>query len=162
MDRHTEILIQLRRIIRSINLENKRVEKQYGLSSAQLLCMGFLMKQEDFKATQTEIKNYLKLNSSTVSVLITKLQKTGHVARLPKSGDKRTTLISLTSEGAKVIKEVPVVMHEKLSQNLNKLSEDELMEIKTALDTLIKVMGIEKIDASPLVIADLPPAKDED
>lgn len=160
MESQTDILIQLRRIIRSINLENKRVEKEYGLSSAQLLCIGFLIKQDDFKATQTQIKNYLKLNSSTVSVLITKLQKSGHVARLPKAGDRRTTLISLTSEGAKIIKEVPVVMHEKLSQNLNKLSEVELLEIKTALDTLIKVMGIEKIDASPLVIADIPSKPD--
>lgn len=161
MDKHTEILVQLRRIIRSINLENKRVEKEYGLSSAQLLCLGFLMKKEDFKANQTEIKNYLNLNSSTVSVLISKLQKTGHVARLPKSGDRRTTLIALTASGAKIIREVPVVMHEKLSSNLNKLSDKELLEIKSSLDILTKVMGIERLDASPLFIADIPSSNED-
>ena len=37
-----DILIRLRKIVRSVNLESKRVEKEQGVSIPQLLCLQFL------------------------------------------------------------------------------------------------------------------------
>ena len=53
-----DILIHLRRIARSINLESKQIEKEYGLSIPQLLCLEFLEKSQDYQSTQKEIRNY--------------------------------------------------------------------------------------------------------
>lgn len=87
--KYTDILIRLRQIIRSVNLESKRIEKEYGISIPQLLCFHFLNEKENFQASHKEIKDFLKLNASTVTGIINRLEKKGFVARVPKKGDKR-------------------------------------------------------------------------
>ncbi|KRO66753.1 MAG: hypothetical protein ABR84_00460 [Cryomorphaceae bacterium BACL21 MAG-121220-bin10] len=66
---YTDILINIRKIIRSINLESKRIDKQYGISIPQYLCLNFLNTREIFRATAKEISIHLNLNASTVSGL---------------------------------------------------------------------------------------------
>src|SRR6056297_3703570 len=95
----TEILIKVRKIVRSINLESKKIQKEYGVSIPQVLCLNYLQKAEGFQATQGEIRKFLNLNSSTVSGIIDRLERKGYVARLPRSGDKRVVNITLTSGG---------------------------------------------------------------
>jgi DNA-binding MarR family transcriptional regulator len=72
---HTDILIQIRQIIRSVNLESKRIEKEYGISIPQLLCLNFLNNRKYYQATHTEIKDFLNLNASTVTGIIARLEK---------------------------------------------------------------------------------------
>ena len=46
--KHNEILSDLRRIIRAVNLEGKRVEKEYGVSIPQYLCLNHLHEAKGF------------------------------------------------------------------------------------------------------------------
>ena len=62
-----DILIKLRKIVRSINLESKRVEKEQGVSIPQLLCLQFLSEQEDYRTNAAKLKTFLNLNASTIS-----------------------------------------------------------------------------------------------
>ena len=55
---YTDILTQIRKIIRSVNLESKRIEKEYGISIPQLLCLNYLNGRDDYKATHKELKDY--------------------------------------------------------------------------------------------------------
>lgn len=70
-----EILIKLRRIVRSINLESKRVDKELGVSIPQLLCLQFLAEQEDYRANASKLKAFLNLNASTITGIISRLEK---------------------------------------------------------------------------------------
>jgi DNA-binding MarR family transcriptional regulator len=153
---YREIVTDIRKILRSINLESKRIQKEFGISIPQLLCLTRLGNEEGYQATQKELTEYLNLNSSTVTGIINRLEKKGLIARLPKKGDKRTTYVALTSAGYKLLKNSPNLLHEKLAQNLQKLSPVQLEQIKTSLDLLIDVLEIKDIDASPLLILDEP------
>jgi len=147
----TDILIKIRKIVRSINLESKKIQKEYGVSIPQILCLNFLHESPNYQATQGEIKNFLNLNSSTVSGIINRLEKKGFLARLPKSGDKRVVNIALTSTGDKLLSNVPSLLHEQLSENLKKLEDKNLQMVEQSLDTLIELLNIKEIDASPLI-----------
>jgi hypothetical protein len=57
----TEIIMKIRKIVRSINLESKKIEKEYGVSIPQVLCLGFLRESRKFQAGQGDIKNFLIL-----------------------------------------------------------------------------------------------------
>ena len=83
----TEILIKIRKIVRSVDIESKKIQKEYGVSIPQVLCLSFLHESPTYQATQGEIRNFLNLNSSTVSGIINRLEKKGLLARLPKSCD---------------------------------------------------------------------------
>lgn len=146
-----EILIKIRRIVRSVDIESKKIQKEFGVSIPQVLCLSFLHESYSYQSTQAEIRKFLNLNSSTVSGIINRLEHKGLVARLPKSGDKRTVNIALTSSGDQLLNSIPSLLHEQLSINLQKLDDSKLKELVESLDTLATLMQIEKLEASPLI-----------
>lgn len=147
----TEILIKIRKIVRSINLESKKIQKEYGVSIPQVLCLNFLFHSPNYQSTQGEIRKFLNLNSSTVSGIINRLEKKGYLARLPKFGDKRVVNIALTSSGDKLLAQLPSLLHEQLSKKLQKLDENVIKNIESSLDTLIDLLDIQNIHALPLL-----------
>ena len=147
----TEILIKIRKIVRSINLESKKIQKEYGVSIPQVLCLNYLSKAYNFQATQGEIRKFLQLNSSTTSGIIHRLEIKGLVARLPKIGDKRTVTISLTSKGDKLLEQLPSLLHEQLSDKLIKQDAERLKNLESSLELLINLLEINSLDASPLI-----------
>lgn len=148
---YTDILINLRKIIRSINLESKRIEKNHGISIPQYLCLNYLNSREEFRATSKEICNHLNLNPSTVSGIITRLEKRGYLAKLPNSTDKRSTYIYLTALGEKTVNSIPDLLHEKLTTKLKSLSDKDLEDLQSSLSLLISFMEVEDVDASPVI-----------
>jgi DNA-binding MarR family transcriptional regulator len=150
----TEILIKIRKIVRSVDIESKKIQKEYGVSIPQVLCLSFLHESPNYQSTQGEIRKFLNLNSSTVSGIIQRLEKKGLLARLPKSGDKRVVNIALTSSGDKLLGTIPSLLHEQLSEKLQKLDEPELQKVQQSLETLVKLLEIEEVEASPLITLD--------
>jgi DNA-binding MarR family transcriptional regulator len=147
----TEILIKIRKIVRSINLESKKIQKLYGVSIPQVLCLSYLQKSENYQATQGDIKRFLNLNSSTTSGIINRLESKRFIARLPKSGDKRTVHIALTSNGAKALEKIPPLLHDQLNKGLQNLNSKQLQQLQENLELLINLLEIDDIPASPLI-----------
>lgn len=150
----TEILIKIRKIVRSINLESKKIEKEYGVSIPQVLCLHYLRDAKNFQAGQGDIRKFLNLNASTTSGIINRLETKGLIARLPKSGDKRVVTIALTSNGDKLMEQMPALLHEKLEEKLKKLDENEALKIQDSLELLVNLLGIDEIEAFPMVAGD--------
>jgi DNA-binding MarR family transcriptional regulator len=150
----TEILIKIRKIVRSINLESKKIQKEYGVSIPQVLCLNFLHNSVNYQSTQGEIRKFLNLNSSTVSGIINRLEKKGYLARLPKSGDKRVINIALTSAGDKLLSNIPPLLHEQLSEKLQKLDSEKMQSVENSLNTLVNLLNIQEIEASPMITMD--------
>ena len=151
----TEILIKIRKIIRSLNLESKKIQKLYGVSIPQVLCLSYLQKSDNYQATQGEIARFLNLNQSTVNGIIKRLESKGLIARLPKSGDKRIVRVSLTAKGDNLLNQIPPLMHAQLSVKLEKLDESELRKVEDSLVLLIDILDIQDIDASPMITTDV-------
>lgn len=149
-----DILIRLRKIVRSVNLESKRVEKEQGVSIPQLLCLQYLAEQEDYKTNAVKLKAFLNLNASTISGILHRLEKKGLVEKLPKPSDKRVTLISLTANGMDLIKSAPITFQQKLSEKLQALPPEKLQTIIEGIDLLTQIMDVEELDASPIITAE--------
>ena len=157
---YLEILVRLRKIIRSINLESKRIEKNFGVSIPQLLCLKFLNDQPEFKARAVEIKGFLNLNASTISGILSRLESKGLIAKLPKMNDRRATFVTLTQKGADLLQKSPTTLQEKLSRRLERLSDDRTAVLLENIDLLVELLDASELDASPLVtIQDIQPDK---
>ena len=111
-------------------------------------------KSPNYQSTQGDIKIFLNLNSSTVSGIINRLEKKGLLARLPKSGDKRVVNIALTSSGYRLLSKIPSLLHEQLSEKLQKLDNTEIKKVQESLETLVKLLEIEHVEASPLITSE--------
>ena len=151
---HQSILSDLRRIIRAVNLEGKRVEREYGVSIPQYLCLSYLNEQPDYIASMKEIKDALQLNPSTTTGIVQRLERNGFVAKLPKSQDKRKSLVILTDRGAGIVRENPQILHDKIVERLDGLSSADFQRLKTSFDTIIEFLEIERVDAAPIVTAE--------
>ena len=149
--KYTEILIKLRKIIRSINLESKKIEKELGISIPQLLVLQYLSDQNDYRAFAKDIKEYINLNASTVSGIISRLEVKALVAKSPKPDDKRAMYIILTAKGADLLYKYPPTLQEKLSQRLEKLTAAQIEELDRNIELLTIIMEVEDIDAAPLL-----------
>ncbi|WP_319478802.1 MarR family transcriptional regulator [uncultured Draconibacterium sp.] len=149
-----DILIKIRKIVRSVDIESKKIQKEHGVSIPQVLCLNFLRESNNYQTTQSELRKFLNLNPSTVSGIINRLEKKGYLARLPKTGDKRVVNIALTSSGDKLLSTMPSLLHEQLSEKLLQLSDNELEIVEAGLNTLVKILDIEKVEASPLITLD--------
>ncbi|NQW37218.1 MAG: MarR family transcriptional regulator [Flavobacteriales bacterium] len=149
-----EILIKLRRIVRSINLESKRVDKELGVSIPQLLCLQFLAEQDEFRTNASKLKAFLNLNASTITGIISRLEKKNLVVKLPKTIDKRITLISLTAKGMELIQNAPITFQQKLSEKLQALPPEKIKTIMEGIDLLTELMEFDEIDASPIITSE--------
>lgn len=146
-----EILIDIRKIVRSINLESKRVQKDFGISIPQLLCLGHISRAENSVSTHRELMDLLSLNSSTVTGIVNRLEKNNLVKRLPKRGDKRVTYIGITPKGSEVVLQAPDILHDQLSTKIKALPSSTQTKIKEALTIIVEAMEIEEMDAAPLI-----------
>lgn len=156
----TDILISIRKIVRSVNLESKRIDKEMGVSIPQLLCLDFLNRQPQFKASAKELKEFLQLNASTVTGIIQRLEQKGFIAKLPKAEDKRVTLITLTSRGADVLQNRPSLLQDKLAAKLASLPQEELNDIAKAIALITNLMEVHDLDASPVLTSETQLHKD--
>lgn len=150
----TEILIRLRKIIRSINLESKKIQKEYGVSIPQVLCLNYLYQSPGYQSTQGKIRRFMNLNPSTVSGIINRLEAKNLLARLPRLGDKRVVNIVLTSRGSKLLESVPPLLHEQLSRKLQFLDQQKISQISESLNILINMLDIQNLEASPVITID--------
>lgn len=151
----TDILINIRKIVRSINLESKRIQKDYGVSIPQVLCLNYLSSCPNQQSTQSEIKSFLNLNSSTASGIVQRLEKKGLIAKLPKSGDKRVTKLILTAYGDQLLRRIPPLMHDRMNTKLQKMNPSEVSEIVELLEKLVLLLQISELDASEAMTDEL-------
>jgi len=157
---YLDILIKIRRIIRSVNLESKKIEKEFGVSIPQLLCLQYLSQQSGYRAPASKIKAFINLNASTVSGIIKRLETKGLVAKAPHLEDKRVTLIILTAQGSELLHNAPTTLQQKLTKRLDQLSPEVIGELNRNIDLLVNLMDAEDLDAAPVVTNrefDLPP-----
>lgn len=149
--KYSEIMISVRKIVRAINLESKRVEKNFGISIPQLLTLKYLKEKPDYKSTMRNLREFLSLNASTVTGIISRLETKGYIARLPDPSDKRSTPIVLTSKGDELIKKTNLSLHERISKNLEAIDENEYQAILGSFQTIINFLNIDGLDASPII-----------
>ncbi len=151
----TLILMNIRRIVRSIHIESKQIQKLYGVSIPQVLCLDYLNQSPDFTVSQKDLKNYLNLNASTVSGIVQRLEAKGLIAKISKGGDKRITHWILTATGARLLATIPRLLHQQLAMKLAELPQNQVVEIQNSLEKLTHMLKIEKLDASPIITTDL-------
>lgn len=73
----TDILIKIRKIVRSINLESKKIQKEYGVSIPQVLCLNYLHSSPNYQTTQGEIRKFWTWTQALPAALSIDLKQKG-------------------------------------------------------------------------------------
>ena len=149
MKKYEELLISLRKVIRAIDIYSRKLNKDSGLTSPQLLVLQKISAQGDVMVK--DIASSINLSSATVTSILDRLELRGLVTRTRSTVDKRKVGLHVTEAGLTAIKGAPTPLQEHFIQRFETLAEWEQTQLVATMQRIASMMDAQDIDASPLL-----------
>jgi DNA-binding MarR family transcriptional regulator len=149
MKDYDEILVALRRITRAIDLHSKRLQKETGLTTSQLLVMEIISKLGS--PSPSTIAREMILSQATVTSLLDRLAKNQLVVRVKSDLDKRSVTVDLTERGKELVSHAPELLQAGFLKEFRKLPDWQRNMLIASLQQIAYMMDAEQLDASPIL-----------
>jgi DNA-binding MarR family transcriptional regulator len=111
-----------------------------GLSGRKIAALRYLLEAGELSIGQ--LRDYLYINDSSTSELVTQLEQAGYITRVRSSTDSRVVIITLTPAGKETAQSVPLGGIPLLRERLKALPPERLALIHSALSELRELLGI--------------------
>lgn len=135
----------LRRIVRALRQSARLTEARLGISAAQLFVL------HEVAAAGAESINALAertlTDQSSVSLVVTRLERRGLVARRDDPGDRRRTAVAVTAAGRRLLARAPEVTQLRLLGALARMPAADRTTLARLLSALVG--AVEETDAVP-------------
>jgi DNA-binding MarR family transcriptional regulator len=148
---YTDILAYIRQIMRFIHIESKLLDKEMGISIPQLLTLHYLNKQESYTSQPGGIGHYLVLNPSTVTGIISRLEKKGAIARIPGDQDRRKSWIILTKKGKSLLESSLARLEEKFANRVEGKSPGYEEKLVLSFEEIIAFLKVKEAEAEAAI-----------
>ena len=149
MKDYEELFIALRRITRAIDLHSKKLQRETGLTTSQLLVLEAVVKLET--STPSNIAKEVQLSQATVTNLVDRLERNGLVLRRKSTADKRAVEVHLTEQGRHMVELAPEPLQTGFLREYRKLERWEQHQLIASVQKIAVLMDAEDIDASPIL-----------
>jgi DNA-binding MarR family transcriptional regulator len=149
MEKHQELLIGLRKVIRAIDLHSKHLSKTSGLTSPQLLIMLEIDKVSGVNSSH--VAKNVNLSAATVTNIIDRLENKNLVSRRRDTQDKRKVRLYLTENGKALLSNAPQPLQQHFIENFSNLAQWEQSQLLSSIERLADMMNANEIDAAPLL-----------
>jgi MarR family transcriptional regulator, lower aerobic nicotinate degradation pathway regulator len=140
-----EVLNSLRRIVRTLRLSSRSAEQAVGLSGAQLFVLQCLARSSP--CSINDLAERTATDQSSVSVVVGRLVRAGHVLRAASKHDRRRVELSLTASGRAIVQRAPEAAQERLLGALGGLSKAEVAALRRLLAKVVE--GAEAAEEAP-------------
>ncbi len=140
-----KVLDALRRIVRDLRLGAREVERNAGISGAQLYVLQALARES--ASSINDLAERTHTDQSSVSVVVRRLTDRKLVARKPSREDARRVELSLTPAGRRLLARCPEPMQARLLGSLHRMEAADLESLTRGLAALVQGMGIEGAEA---------------
>src|SRR5579862_9908161 len=133
-----DIFMDLRRIMRAMDVYSRQLSDSHGLTGPQMLCLREIALQGAL--TTGALALAVALSPATLTGILDRLEVRGLVSRERRPEDKRRVLVSLTALGRQMAQELPSPMQERFGSLLTELTADEQTAIRQALNKVARMM----------------------
>jgi DNA-binding MarR family transcriptional regulator len=149
MKDYEELFIALRRITRAIDLHSKKLQRETGLTTSQLLVLEAVVKLDT--STPSNIAKEVQLSQATVTNLVDRLERHELVLRRKSTADKRAVEVHLTEKGRQMVELAPEPLQTGFLREYRKLERWEQHQLIASVQKIAVLMDAEDIDASPIL-----------
>ena len=133
------IVENLRKIENSLNRIFGSVALKYGLTGKQFFILGFVLKQsKKGEITQKDIENFGNVRKSSVSSIISNLEKSGFIVRKPSEKDSRVNIILPTEKAHEIERKINAKKKKVENEIFSCFSEEEIEQCGKLLSELQK------------------------
>lgn len=112
--------------------------KEIGLRSPRDLWLLSILSRHPIN--QAHIIKLMDINAPTLSKQIDALVQNGLLTRQASEEDRRSQILSITPQGKQKLKEAAKVNEQRLSEMLSEASDEQLVQLREATDTLTNVI----------------------
>ena len=149
----TRVLRAIRKIIRAVDIHSRRLNKDFRITTPQLICLHALGQRES--TTLNQLANEVSLGASTTTGIVDRLQAKGLVSRTRSQQDRRKLELSITDSGREMLACTPTLLQERFSQAFSVLTQQVQAQLTESLEKVVTLMNAEHLSTSPnLVIGD--------
>ena len=138
--RRLAILQKLRIVIRSAQRHSSWIEKQCGVSGAQLWIMQELDSTPGLRVG--EVAARLAIHQTTASNLLDELQKQALVVKARDSADQRVVRLTLSAAGAALLAQAPKPARGLLPAALMEMDDEPLRRLDAGLQALLASIDV--------------------
>lgn len=135
-----DIFMDLRRIMRSMDVYSRQLSGSHGLTGPQMLCLREVSTRGSL--TTGALAQAVALSPATLTGILDRLEVRGLVSRERRPEDKRRVLVSLTALGKQMSQELPSPLQERFGSRLSDLPADEQASIRLALGAVARMMEV--------------------
>ena len=149
LEKHEEVLVAIRQIIRAIDLHSKQLSKHAGLTGPQLI----LMRSIDTlgQVTIRELSKNTNMSQATATTILDRLERNGYVTRVRSESDKRKVHAYLTDQGREILAKAPQPLQDNFVERFQKLDDWEQTLLLSSVQRLSAMMNAEKMDVAPML-----------
>ncbi|ATF08870.1 MarR family winged helix-turn-helix transcriptional regulator [Candidatus Enterovibrio altilux] len=149
MEKHEEILVALRQIIRAIDLHSRKLNKEAGLTGPQLVLMKAIHDLDE--VTIRQLSNHTNMSQATATTILDRLANRNFIVRVRNNLDKRKVHAHLTAEGLQALQQAPKPLQENFIFRFQSLEAWEQSLLISSVQRIAVMMNAEHIDAAPLL-----------
>ena len=142
MSNSNALLVALRQINRAIDLQSKKLERETGQTTPQLLLLKAL--EKDGRAKPSVIAKSVHLSHATVTSIVDRLEKSAMVTREKSVDDRRSVEIVL-------IENAPELLQEDFLLSLSQLESWEQNLLISSVQRIAVMMVANKLDSAPIL-----------
>jgi len=143
------IVVALRRIVRAIDIQSRRMVETCGLTGPQVVVLREAARLE--APSVSALARSVSLSQPTVSGIVERLERRGLVRRERSDQDRRSVVVTLTEEGQRILNGVPPLLQDRFRRKLDDVEEWERTQILATLQRLAAMMDADAIDAAPML-----------
>lgn len=152
MQKHEELFISIRKVIRAIDLHSKQLNKASGVTGPQLLIM--LEIDHSTGITAGQIAKNINLSAATVTNILDRLESRKIIKRVRSTDDKRRVSLFLTDVGQQILIAAPQPLQEHFIQKFGALAEWEQSLLLSSMQRIASMMDASGLDAAPVLEID--------
>jgi DNA-binding MarR family transcriptional regulator len=144
-----EIVSALRRIVRAIDLQSRRMVEQCGLTGPQIVVLREAARLGG--PSISSLARAVSLGQPTVSGILVRLEAQGLVRRKRSTQDRRSVFVTVTPKGTRLLAKAPSLLQDRFRSELSRLEKWERTQILALLQRLASMMDAESLDAAPML-----------
>ena len=147
-----EVMDGIRSVVRALRLNTRAIEKQLGISLAQLWVLQILAEKP--ADSLNELALATATHQSSVSVVVRRLVERDLVTRTTAQSDKRRVRIELTDAGRALVANAPPTVQVSLVAGLRRLAPDRREQLAVLMRDWLTASGMDLSTVPPMLMED--------
>jgi len=149
MEKHEQLFVSIRKIIRSIDVRSRKLSKESGVTGPQLLVLQELARKKG--VTAKDVSGELSLSQATVTSILDRLEGRGLVKRIRSSIDRRRVALFLTPQGRHLLLSAPQPLEDAFIKRFSSLKEREQLQLLASVEQIADMLDASHFDIPPFM-----------